>query len=202
MRNLYLLPLFANVHCVVRTWMGLLSFEAAQDSRESQRLPGMKNFMELCLCLKRQRWAVHPEQPACLLCAQLSVPAVAGEKGQGLCVARAANGSYTSHHLLPLWRKRHLPSVSQERRMRRSCAFRADSRQEAASGVVAVKCESPSENVRGSSTDRATYRDQIQPGVLKCRYTRGRSSLLSLQSLDPGFYPLTVTQESCYACRC
>lgn len=35
--------------------MGLLSFEADQDSQESQRLPGIKNFMELCLCLKKQR---------------------------------------------------------------------------------------------------------------------------------------------------
>lgn len=87
--------------------------------------------------------------------------------------------------------------------MRRNCtSFRADSRQEAASGVVAVKCKTPSENVRDTSTDRATYRDQFQPGVLKCRHTRGRNSLLSLQSLDPGFYSLTVTQESCYACRC
>ena len=35
-----------------------------------------------------------------------------------------------------------------------------------------VKERTPGENLREGSTDPATYRDQIQPRLLKCRYSR------------------------------
>lgn len=64
------LSLLGSALCVVWMQMGLLGFEAAPYSGESWRPPEREMFMELCWCLKRQRWTVL-SWTACmhLLCA-------------------------------------------------------------------------------------------------------------------------------------